>query len=139
MTVQQDNIVTTQSLFEAFGAGDVPAMLEHLQDDIVIDFYGPAVIPYAGHYEGRAEARRFFETVLSSVDIEVFEPMEMLADADKVIVTGHLHLIARSTGRAIDSDFVHVITLHDKKWRWFRDFMNTAVAADAFSQARERG
>ena len=41
-----------------------------MNDDIVIDFYGPSVIPYAGHYEGRAEARGFFETVLSSVDIE---------------------------------------------------------------------
>ena len=136
MTLQQDNIATTQSLFQAFGAGDIPAILEHVNDDIVIDFYGPSVIPYAGHYEGKAQARGFFETVLSSVDIEEFAPQEMLADADKVIVTGHLHLVARATGGVIDSDFVHVITLRDNKWSWFRDFMNTAVAVVAFSQSR---
>ena len=134
MALQQDNIRATQSLFEAFGAGDIPTILEHLNDDIVIDFYGPSVIPYAGHYEGKDQARRFFETVLSSVDIQEFTPHEMLADADKVIVTGHLHLVANATGGVIDSDFVHVITLRDEKWSWFRDFMNTAVAVDAFSR-----
>lgn len=132
MSVQEANIQATQKLFEAFGAKDVPAILEHVNDDIVIDFYGPAVIPYAGHYEGRAEARLFFETVLTSVDIHEFVPEEMLADKDKVIVTGHLHLTARSTGRDIVSDFVHVIQLNDERWSHFRDFMNTAVAVEAF-------
>ncbi|MGE0485155.1 MAG: nuclear transport factor 2 family protein [Gammaproteobacteria bacterium] len=126
------NIETTQAIFAAFGAGDIPAILEHLAEDVVIEFYGPAVIPYAGTYRGRAEARRFFETVLSSVRINQFEPEEFLADADKVIVTGHLNLNALATGGAIDSDFVHVITLADGQWTRFRDFMNTAVAAAAF-------
>ena len=58
---------------------------------------------------------------------------EMLADGDKVIVTGHLNLTAKSTDRTIDSDFVHVITLNGGKWMRFRDFMNTAVAVQAFS------
>ena len=67
-------IETTQALFERFGAGDIPGILALLDPAVVIDFYGPDVIPYAGHYSGLEEARRFFETVLSSVDIHVFEP-----------------------------------------------------------------
>lgn len=127
------NIETTQNLFAAFGAHDIPAILGYLHDDIVIEFYGPEVIPYAGTYRGIAEAQRFFETVLSSIDINQFDAEEILSDADKVIVTGHLNLTTKSTGRVIDSDFVHVITLKDSKWLRFRDFMNTAVAVDAFS------
>ena len=91
------------------------------------------VIPYAGFYHGKAEAQKFFETVLSSIDINQFDPEEMLSAEDKVIVTGHLNLTTKSTGREIDSDFVHVITLKDGKWLRFRDFMNTAVAVAAFS------
>ncbi len=128
-----NNIETTQAIFAAFGAGDIPAILEHLADDIVIEFYGPAPIPYAGTWRSHAEARRFFETVLSSVRINQFDPEEFLADADKVIVTGHLNLVALTTGRTIDSDFVHVITLSEGQWTRFRDFMNTAVAAAAFT------
>ncbi len=133
MSQQTDNIAATQKLFEAFGAQDIPAILEYVNDDIVIEFYGPDVIPYAGTFRGREEARRFFTTVLSSVDIHEFAPEEFLADADKVVVTGHLHLTAKSTGKDIRSDFVHVITLEGEKWSRFRDFMNTTEAYLAFS------
>jgi ketosteroid isomerase-like protein len=128
------NIEVTRRLFAAFGAGDVPAILDLLDDEVLIEFYGPPAIPYAGTYRGRAEARRFFETVLASVDIHRFEPEEFLADADKVVVTGCLRLSARSTGREIESDFVHVITVRNGRWLRFRDFMNTAVAAAAFGE-----
>lgn len=40
--------------------GDVAAIIELLDDDILIEFYGPPVIPYAGTYRGAGQARRFF-------------------------------------------------------------------------------
>ena len=86
MRLQEDNIAATQQLFAAFGAGDIPAILSHCNDDIRIEFYGPDdIIPYAGMYDGMDGARTFFETVLSSVDIHVFDPLEFLSDKDKVI------------------------------------------------------
>ena len=126
------NLATTQALFAAFGEGDIPKILTYLDNDIVIEFYGPPAIPYAGTYRGIDEARRFFETVLASVDINQFDPEEFIAERDKVVVTGHLNLNARPTGGEIASDFVHVITLRDGKWLRFRDFMNTHEAVKAF-------
>lgn len=129
-----DAIAVTQTIFGYFGAGDIDRMLEHMDESIVIDFYGPPVIPYAGHYAGQAEARRFFETVLASVDIHVFEPQQFFGQGNMVAVTGKLHLSARSTGRDIRSDFAHIIEVRDGRWCWFRDFMDTAVAQAAFSR-----
>ncbi len=126
-------IDTTIEVFTRFGNKDVPAIVEMLNDDIVIEFYGPSVIPYAGTYRGIEEAGRFFSTVLSSVDIHQFEPEQFLSDGKMVTVTGQLHLTARSTGRDIRSDFAHVITVENGKWTRFRDFMNTAEAVAAFS------
>jgi len=126
-------IDVTTEIFSRFGAKNVPGILELLDDQVRIEFYGPAVIPYAGYYDGKARAREFFDTVLRSVDIHQFDAEELLSDGDKVIVTGKLRLTARSTGREIKSDFVHVITVRDGKWLRFRDFMNTAVAAAAFA------
>lgn len=123
----------TVSVFERFGNKDVPGILEFLADDVLIEFYGPEVIPYAGTYRGKQEARRFFETVLSSVDIHQFDPEQFLRDGDMVTVTGDLHLTARSTGRDIRSAFAHVITVKDGKWVRFRDFMNTCQAQAAFA------
>jgi len=126
------NIEITKQLFVAFGQANIPAILDLVNDDIVIEFYGPTVIPYAGTYRGRDEARRFFQTVLASVEILQFEPQEFLSDRDKVVVTGQLRLVAKATGGTIESDFVHVITMRDGKWVRFRDFMNTAAAVAAF-------
>lgn len=122
----------TEEVFAAFGEGDVDRIMRSLHTNVRIEFYGPDVIPYAGFYDGKAECRRFFETVLASVDIHQFDPEEFICEGDKVVVTGHLNLTARSTGRGIDSDFVHVITVADGKWLLFRDFMNTANAQAAF-------
>ncbi|MEX2207091.1 MAG: cytochrome P450 [Myxococcota bacterium] len=134
-SMEQRNLETVQAVFARFGTGDVPGILALLEPDVVIEFYGPKAIPYAGHYRGVDEARRFFETVLRSVDVHVFEPQEMIARGDKVVVTGHLRLTAKSTGGVIESDFVHVITLRNGRWSRFRDFMDTAVAAAAFAPA----
>jgi|TARA_R100001244_G_scaffold39766_3_gene35722 ketosteroid isomerase-like protein len=126
-------IDVTKNVFTAFGAHDVDTIVRWLHPEIRIEFYGPEIIPYAGMYDGLDQARGFFETVLSSVDIHQFDPEEFICEADKVVVTGHLRLTARSTGRQIESDFVHVITVADEKWLLFRDFMNTVKAATAFS------
>lgn len=126
-------IDVTVDVFTRFGNKDVPAIVELLADDVLIEFYGPEVIPYAGTYRGKAEAERFFSTVLSSVDIHQFDPEQMLCEGEVVTVTGDLHLTALSTGRDFRSAFAHVITVRDGKWVRFRDFMNTAVAAAAFS------
>ena len=133
-TVEQENVAQVKEVFVRFGRGDVPAILEMLADDVLIEFYGPRTIPYANTYRTLKEARTFFETVLSSVDIHQFDAEEFIAQGDKVVVTGHLNLTARATGGKIDSDFVHVITVRDGKWQRFRDFMNTAVAVEAFTR-----
>ena len=122
----------TEEVFTAFGEGDVDRIMRSLHEKARIEFYGPEVIPYAGYYDGQAQCRGFFETVLSSVDIHQFDPEDFICEGDKVVVTGHLNLTARSTGRTIDSDFVHVITVADEKWLLFRDFMNTSNAEAAF-------
>ncbi len=129
-------IEVTQQLFSRFGEKDVDGIVALLHDDVRIQFYGPEAIPYAGDYRGAKEARKFFETVLSSVDIHQFEPEQFLVDGDMVTVTGQLHLTARSTGVDFRSDFAHVITVKDGRWIRFRDFMDTAVAAAAFASPR---
>lgn len=127
-------IDVTKAVFEAFGRGDVDDIMALIADEGRVEFYGPESIPYARTFDGHAQVRRFFETVLSSVDIHQFDAEEFICEGDKVVVTGHLRLTARSTGKPIESDFVHVITVKNGKWLLFRDFMNTFEAAQAFTR-----
>ena len=136
METEARNLAATQALFTCFGAKDVDGILTHLCDDVTIEFYGPPVIPYAGTYRGTADARRFFTTVLTVLDIQQFDAEEMIATGDKVVVTGRLTLTPKATGVTYQSAFVHVITLRDGKWLRFRDFMDTAAAAAAFAVRR---
>ncbi len=128
-----NNLQLTQEVFVRFGNHDVDGIVELLHDDAIIEFYGTDTIPYAGHYEGREACRRFFETVLSSVDIHVFEPEEFVCEDNKVVVVGRLRLTTKINGNEIKSPFVHVIDCKDGRWYRFRDFMNTVVAHRAFS------
>lgn len=127
------SVEVTQNLFERFGAADIPGILDYIHDDIVIEFFGPSVIPYAGIYKGKDEAKKFFETVLASVDIHVFDFQQIFSEDQHVSVTGVLHLTAKSTGKDIKSSFAHVIEVKDGRWVHFRDFMDTSVAVAAFS------
>ena len=127
------NLALTQEIFVRFGNHDVDGIVELLHDDARIEFYGPQAIPYAGEYKGKAECRKFFSTVLSSVDIHVFDADEFICENDRVIVVGKLRLTTKTNGSEIKSPFVHVITCKDGRWLWFRDFMNTAVAQQAFA------
>lgn len=127
-----NNLELTQEIFVRFGNGDVDGIVELLHEDAVVEFYGTEEIPYARTWTGNAQCRRFFETVLSSVNIHVFEAEDFICQDDKVIVVGRLHLTVKANGGEIISPFVHVIDCKDGRWIRFRDFMNTAVAREAF-------
>ncbi len=132
-TLEAANLALTKEIFVRFGSHDVDGIVELLHDEATIEFYGPAAIPYAGEYHGKTECRKFFSTVLSSVDIHVFDADEFICENDRVIVVGKLRLTTKTNDNEIKSPFVHVITCKDGRWLWFRDFMNTAVAQQAFA------
>ena len=48
----EDNKRVVQSIFEAFGRGDVPGVLEYVAADAVWDAPGPAAVPFYGERRG---------------------------------------------------------------------------------------
>src|SRR5438128_8923737 len=65
-----------QSLFAAFGQGDLPAMLALVADDV--DWAGDkfdADIPTHVNRRGKAEVPKFFEAVATEQDFARFEPL----------------------------------------------------------------
>ena len=131
--MEEANLALTKEVFNRISNHDADGICELLHKDAFIEFYGPEIIPYAGKYHGE-KCRDFFTNIFSSVEINEFAPEEFICKNDKVVVVGKLHLTSIKTGRAIKTDFVHVITCKDGKWLVFRDFMNTFVAYQAFSE-----
>jgi len=127
------NVAVVQQAYEAFGRGDIPAVLEALTDDVEWSFQGPPVIPVAGTHRGREGVAEFFSVLGETLEFEQFEPREFLAQGDTVVVVGYERSVAKQTGRGFEQEWAHVYKLRNGKIAKGRFFENTAAEAAAFS------
>lgn len=116
-----------QQIYEAFGRGDVPALLAYLADTVDWEFVGSSKLPYAGRRKDRQGVADFFAAVAKTDDIHAFEPREFLESGDHVTVLGWERSTARETGHAFESEWAHVFTVTNGKVTRWRGFFNTAA------------
>jgi ketosteroid isomerase-like protein len=121
---EQSNERLVKDLYEAFGRGDIPAILNMLAEDV--DWYdpGPPAVTHAGHYRGRDDVLRFFSRLGETLAIEAFEPTEFIAQDDRVIAFGSLRAKVKQTGLVYDNEWAMSWTLRDgrvTKWQIYED------------------
>jgi ketosteroid isomerase-like protein len=121
-----------QTVFEMFGRGDVPGLLELITDDAEWAAPGPETVPYFGERSGREGALEFFKNLGSSVEFESFEPGDLIAEGDRVVALGHERGRVRSTSKVFDNAWALVFTIREGKVAGFRCYENTAAIAEAF-------
>jgi len=115
-----------QTVYGAFGRGDVPGILAHCAPSLDWEFVGPAKLGYAGKRRDHAGIVDFFSKVAAFDDMHVFEPREFIEDGNNVVVLGWEKSTARDTGRDFESEWVHVFTVNDGKITRWRGFFDTA-------------
>jgi ketosteroid isomerase-like protein len=131
--MSQANVAAAQSLYAAFGRGDIATILAGVAPDIDWRCVGrPSDFPTFGPRKGPKEVGEFFKAVADTNDFSEFSPKEFYADGDKVFVLGHYALSLKKNGKKIASDWCHIFTFHDGKLVKFREFLDTAQAAEAF-------
>jgi uncharacterized protein len=136
---EQTNADVVRQAYEAFGSGDIPAMLGMLTDDVEFTLQGPPVIPWAGTHRGREGVAEFFSLLGENLEIERFEPREFVAQGDTVVVLGDERSLVKSTGRAFEQEWAHVYTLRDGKIAKGLFIEDTAAQVVAFGAAQEGG
>ena len=121
------HIGTVQQLYEAFGKGDVPAILGHLADDVDWEYGGDATgLPWLQARRGRTQVAGFFQD-LAALDIQRFEPTTFLESENAVVVLIQLEVVVRATGRrVVEEDEVHIWHFDDSgQVRRFRHRLDT--------------
>ena len=121
------HIATVQQLYEAFGKGDVPAILERLADDVEWEYVGDATgLPWLQARRGRAQVVGFFQD-LAALDIQRFEPTTLLESGNVVVALIQLEVVVRATGRrVVEEDEVHIWHFDDRgQVRRFRHRVDT--------------
>jgi len=130
------NIAHVQSMYAAFGRGDVAAIIAGVTPDIDWQTVGREKdFPTLGPRKGAAQVQEFFQLVAEHEDFSDFTPREFYAAEDKVFVLGSYNLNLKRTGKPVASEWVHVFTLKNGKVTRFREHTDTAQFAEGFAGA----
>ena len=99
MTTPQQHLEAVTRLYDAFGRGDVDAVLAELADDV--DWAAEAVstsAPWYGPLRGKGEVPRFFKEIGASVEVTEFSILGMTSNETDVVATVHWSFTVRATG-----------------------------------------
>jgi uncharacterized protein len=120
------NVQTVQSIYEAFGRGDIPAILERLHPDVEWEHDTVAHgIPWIVPRNGRASVGQFFES-LAALEFHVFEPVALLEGAGMVMGLIRMEATFRSTGKKLKDLEAHLFTFDEGgRVTRFRHFADT--------------
>jgi uncharacterized protein len=128
----EENKSTVQSIFEAFGRGDIPGVLAHVSEDASWDAPGPSVVPFYGSRRGHEGAAEFFRQLGSNVEFEKFEVYEFIAEGESVVVTGSERGRVKATGKTYEQDWVLLFKISGGKVQSFHCYDETDAVAQAF-------
>jgi len=112
----ETNVRTIQTIYEAFGRGDVPSIVERCSGDVEVSFEGgSATVPWHGPWRGHGGLGQFFSTLAETVEFQAFEPRHFTSSASAVAVLVHLRYKVRTTGKIVDELQVHWWSLRASK------------------------
>jgi hypothetical protein len=127
--MSQENVELVLTLLSAFERADYEAALEALDSEI--EWQVPPGIAIGREvYRGRDEVQRGFAEWLAAWDTFRFEPEEMLARGDHVVVGGMQIGRGRGSGVAVRFPTFHVFTLRDGKVTRHRSYRRRSEALE---------
>jgi len=132
---ETENTQLVQQCYEKFGSGDINGLIATLSDDVKWTVPEIENAPFAGTRNGKESIAEFFGQLDEAEDITRFEPLEFIAQNDKVVVLGESASTVKATGRSYETDWVHIFHLRDGEIISFHEFFDNAAATRAFQKA----
>jgi len=122
------NLETTKKAYELFGQGDVSTFLKDIVDAACTwIFPGPQdKLPWAGMFKGRQEIAAFLSRVAQNLEFIQVAPREMIEQGETVVVIGTASVRAKTTGKIIMEDWVHILKYNQGRIVFIQEYMDTA-------------
>jgi uncharacterized protein len=120
------NIKTIAQVYEAFGRGDVTAILDAVTDDV--DWAAEAsstAVPWYGVRAGRDAVAQFFADFGSAMEVEEFTPVSFAGNETDVLTVVRFRARSRRTGKSAAMDLHHFF--RDGKIAYYRGTEDTAL------------
>jgi uncharacterized protein len=122
--VAEQSVQVVEGIYEALARGDVPGVLTAMADDIA--WHEAEGMPYGGiHRGGDAVAQNVFGPLTTDIPNFAVTPIELIPSGDTVAVVARYTGTAKSTGKELDLEVVHVWDVRDGKIVRFRQFADT--------------
>jgi len=130
-----ENIETARRLYEAFGRGDVLAILDRVTDDV--DWATDAALPSAPWYgprRGKDGVAGFFQAIGATGPVTEFTPLAYAAnDEGDVMVFIRYAFTVAATGKQVAMNMHHYWKFRDGKVCYVRSSEDTAQVAAALT------
>ncbi len=127
------NVETVRGTYEAFGRGDVHAILDQCADDIRWEHHPTGNnaqhrdVPYMRARSGRDAVAGFFQDMEEGYEMHAFNPHSFLAGDGRVAAVVEFDLTVKATGKRIHDEEIHLFEFGDDgKVTTFRHFLDTA-------------
>jgi ketosteroid isomerase-like protein len=120
-------IKTIAQVYEAFGRGDVAAILDAVTDDV--DWAAEAAsaaAPWYGVRHGKDAVAEFFAAFGSTMEVQEFVPQSFAANDTDVLTVVQFRATSRSTGKTAAMDLHHFFRFRDGKIAYYRGTEDTA-------------
>jgi ketosteroid isomerase-like protein len=112
-----------QEAYDAFGRGDIPAVLELVADDV--EWNVAEVLPQGGSWRGRDGGTVFFQQLGEKFEEISIDVTDLIDGGDQVVGVGVGH--GKRNGNDVEYGFTHVFTVGDGKVTRFREYADRAV------------
>lgn len=110
------NMKTLMEIYEAFGRGDLPAILERLSDSVEWEYGDTAAkSPWLLGRKGKEGAEAGLVATFTSMDVKNFVPKSFIEGDGVIVVLYDTEFVVKSTGkRVVEEDAAHI-------WRFGAD------------------
>jgi ketosteroid isomerase-like protein len=123
-----ENIQTIKGVYEAFGRGDVEAILAVVTDDV--DWATETSsdgAPWYGVRHGKAGVTTFFVDLAKTMEVDEFTPLTFAANDDDVMTIVRYTAHSRETGKSATMQLHHWFRFRDGKIASYRGTEDTAL------------
>ncbi|QHV93800.1 nuclear transport factor 2 family protein [Spirosoma endbachense] len=131
------NIETVQAMYEAFGRGDIPALLEYLADDVHWETWADNSaqkhnVPWLEARSGKAGAKEFFG-IVAQLNIIDFQVLSIMAGGNQVAAEFVIEAAASALSKGFRDEEMHLWTFNDQgkvtRLRHYTDTFKHILAA----------
>jgi ketosteroid isomerase-like protein len=115
------NAKLVEQAYSAFGRGDIPGLLELLDDEV--EWTSPRTLPQGGEYHGKAEVLKFFEAVGGAWD-ELAIDVERVGEVGADLVVGIVRGDGRRNGKPAGYGAAQAFNVRNGKITRFREYVD---------------